>query len=92
MDSSELFITEYLGKVEEVLRNLNDVGYFYVTELDTERQLVYYVTDDLYLPLNVVDKMTPGLYKNIKFIIKRVEKIKIVCYNIVWGIFSYPLL
>ena len=55
LDSSELFITEYLGKVEEVLRNLDDVGYFYVTELDTDRQLVYYVTDNLYLPLNVVD-------------------------------------
>ena len=67
LDSSELFITEYLGKVEEVLRNLDDVGYFYVTELDTDRQLVYYVTDNLYLPLNVVDKMTPGLYKNIQF-------------------------
>ena len=67
LDSSELFITEYLGKVEEVLRNIDDTGYFYVTELDTDKQLVYYVTEDLYLPLNVIDKMTPGLYKNIKF-------------------------
>lgn len=67
LDSSELFITEYLGKVENVLRNLDEIGYFYVTELDTDKQLVYYVTDDLYLPLNVVDKMTPGLYKDIKF-------------------------
>ena len=67
VDRSDLVVDEFVSKVENAIRDIDNEGYFYVTEFKPNENIIYYVTDDFYIPISIVTNMTPGVYKNVKF-------------------------
>lgn len=67
LDSYDIITNDYINKIETAIRDIDNIGYFYVAELSPNENILYYVTEDFYIPINIVDNLTPGLYKNLKF-------------------------